>query len=382
MYPSRLHSPSSAGRLSGIDMADTYTIYGSVVRDGCVIADGAVCVEKNKIVYSGPRAQAPVVNGVTEVSGGYILPGFIDIHCHAGGAVWSHEDPVRFAAHHLAHGTTGVCCTLYRDLGIDGMLQGIEAIKAAMPEAPSILGVHLEGPYLNPKYGAATVDGEIHADPAEYLPLLDTGIVRHSTFAPEVAGTDRYLADLRERGIVGSIGHSAASPEEVEKAVRNGARCVTHLFDATGASISPARWDGTIEVDFNAAALLCDELYYEIICDSKGVHVRPQMLQLVKKLAGVSRIIGVTDACTGSPDDGTDLNFENGELMGSKLTMDQVARNFHAAGFSLPEIAEVTSGNAARLLGLYHKIGSLHPGKQADIVVLREDFTVAQVYKA
>ncbi len=137
----------------------------------------------------------------------------------------------------------------------------------------------------------------------------------------------------------------------------------------------------TIETDFNAAVLLCDDLYYELICDSMGVHVRREMLQLTKKLVGASRIIGITDAC-GGPSGTGDVNFEDGELNGSKLTMDQVAKNFYAAGFSLSEIAMVTAGNAAKLLGIYSETGSLEQGKRADIVALEKDFTVKRVYKA
>ncbi len=382
-FPKRSHSRLSAGKLLDIDlkMKDTYTLYGTVVTDGCIIESGAVAVENGTILYAEAREHAPVIGEVEDLTGCVLLPGFIDIHCHAGGEVWCHEDPHAVAEYHLKRGTTGLCCTLYRDLGTDGILAAQEKVKAAMKDSPSILGVHLEGPYLNPRYGAKPSDKPLFADPKEYIPLLETGIVRHATFAPEVEGTDQFLTDLLRLGIVGSIGHSEASPEAVRRAADRGARCVTHLFDATGSSISPTRWDGTIETDFNAAALLCDDLYYEIICDSMGVHVRREMLQLTKKLVGASRIIGITDAC-GGPGSTGDVNFEDGELNGSKLTMDQVAKNFYAAGFSLSEIAMVTAGNAAKLLGIYGETGSLEQGKRADIVALTKDFTVKRVYKA
>lgn len=383
MFPKQLHSRLSAGKLLGINlvMKNTYTLYGTVVTGGCIIEDGAIAVRDGRIIYAGSRSQSPVTGETEDLNGLYLLPGFIDIHCHAGGETWCHEDPRAVAEYHLQHGTTGLCCTLYRDLGIDGIMAAQQKIKAAMKDTPGILGVHLEGPYLNPRYGSKPSDKPLVAEPSEYMPLLETGIVRHVTFAPEVEGTDRFLADLLRLGIVGSIGHSAASPEAVRRAADGGARCVTHLFDATGASISPTRWDGTIETDFNAAALLCDDLYYEMICDSMGVHVRKEILQLTKKLVGASRIIGITDAC-GGPGDAGDVNFEDGELNGSKLTMDQVARNFYAAGFSMPEIAMVTAGNAAKLLGIYGETGSLDQGKRADIVALTQDFTVERVYKA
>lgn len=365
-----------------MEHTNTYTLYGDIVTGGCIIENGAVAVRDGRILYVGPREHAPIIGPVQDWTGAYLLPGFIDIHCHAGGEIWCHEDPRAVAAYHLQHGTTGLCCTFYRDLGMDGILAAQEKVKAAMMEdTPSILGVHLEGPYLNPRYGSKPSEKPIAAVREEYMPLLETGIVRHVTFAPEVDGTEDFLADLLRLGIVGSIGHSAASYEKVRRAAEGGARCVTHLYDATGASIAPARWDGTIEADFNAAALLCDDLFYEIICDSMGVHVRREILQLTKKLVGPARIIGITDAC-GGPGGSGDVNFEDGELMGSKLTMDKVAKNFYAAGFSIPEIAMVTAGNAARLLGIYQDRGSIDIGKRADIVALAKDFTVQCVYMA
>ncbi len=362
-------------------MENTYTLYGDVVTDDRIIKNGAVAVQDGRIRYVGSKMTVPQMGAVQDWSGSYLIPGFIDIHCHAGGDIWVYEDPETAAKYHLQHGTTGLCCTLYRDLGIGEILAAQEKIKDAMLDTPNILGVHLEGPYLNPRYGSKPSEKPLEAMREEYMPLLETGIVRHVTFAPEVPGTDRLLSDLLHMGIVGSIGHSEASPEQVRRAVDSGAQCVTHLYDATGASITPTRWDGTIEVDFNMAALLCDSLFYEIICDSMGVHVRRELLQLTKKLVGASRIIGITDAC-GGPGGSGDVNFEDGELMGSKLTMDQVAKNFHAAGFSMPEIAMATAGNAARLLGIYQDRGSIDPGKRADIIALTKDFTIQCVYKA
>ena len=273
-----------------------------------------------------------------------------------------------------------MCATLYRDLSIEETVNAIAKIRAAMKECKNIIGVHLEGPYLNPKYGSMLVDGEVFADPSDYMQLFSDDTVVHVSFAPEVKGTDELLRVLCEKGIVPSIGHSMASYSQVSSAVSGGVKNVTHLFDATGASVSPTRWDGTIEVDFNAAALLCDDLTYEIICDEKGIHVRPEMLRLAAKTVGIDNLIGITDACTGSCDD-TDVNIVNGELTGSKLTMNKVFRNFVNCGFSLTDAVKFTSANAARLMGL-HSVGSLDVGKRADIAVLDKSFEVLKVYKA
>lgn len=357
-----------------------YTIYGAVVVGDTVITDGAVAVENGIIKYCGKREDAPVIGECTDYKEALIVPGFIDIHCHAGGEYWCYEDPRAVANYHLAHGTTSMCETLYRDMNIDETVKAIADIREAMAECKNIIGVHLEGPYLNPKYGSMVQDTEVVADPADYMKLFDDDTVVHVSFAPEVAGTDALLKVLCEKGIVPAIGHSVASYEEVKNSVDGGVKNVTHLFDATGASISPTRWDGTIEVDFNAACLLCDGITYEIICDKDGIHVRPEMLRLAAKTVGIDNLIGITDACTGSADD-TDVNIVDGELTGSKLTMNKVFKNFVSIGFDYCDAVKFTSSNAARLMGLYDR-GSLEVGKAADIAVMNENCDIIKVYKA
>ena len=210
------------------------------------------------------------------------------------------------------------------------------------------------------------------------MPLAESGLVKQWTFAPEVENTDEFLSDLVKMGICPAIGHSAASPAEVSRAAKGGARLVTHLYDATGCAVEPTAYDGTIEVSFSFATLLEDNLYYEIICDKCGVHVRPEFVRLTAKTVGVDRICGVTDACTGDESD-TDINIVDGELYGSKLTMDGVARNFAAIGFSLPDVFKITSKNPATVVGL-EKTGILKEGYFADIIVIDGDFNVEKVF--
>lgn len=357
-----------------------FTLIGKAVIAGRVEENAAVAVSNSRIIYAGDISSAPDCGERIAVNG-WILPGFIDIHCHAGGGIWVHNDLKKASDFHLKHGTTTMCATVYRDLGIDGMCRAVEKISGEMKDCPNVLGVHLEGPYLNPSYGALSNGAKIRAEKSDYLKLISYPAVRHVTFAPEVDGTDEFLSELVKRNIVPSVGHSAGSPEDVARAAKNGVKNVTHLFDATGSSVSPTRWAGTIETDFNMCALIEDSLTYEIICDKDGVHVRPEMVRLVKKTAGVDRIIGITDAC-GDDGEGEEINILNGELNGSKLTMNRVARNFYNLGFTMPEVVKVTSENAARLMGIYDRKGSLEKGKDADIVTLDENFNVISVYKS
>jgi len=161
------------------------------------------------------------------------------------------------------------------------------------------------------------------------------------------------------------------------------------MFDATDASIKPTRWGGTIETTFNCACLLRDELYCEIICDREGIHVRPEMVKLAIKTAGVDRIVGITDSSYGSNPDGTrppeddyDVSFVNGELAGSKLTMDAVARNFKALGLSLVDVFKIVSENPAKAIRMSDTVGSLREGRHGDVLIIDEDINVKEVIKA
>lgn len=362
-------------------MMNTYTVYGRVVTPNEVIDNGAVAVENGRIVYSGAAVTAPLCGEKVNCSGLAVMPGFVDIHCHAGDETWFYENPAECAEYHLGHGTTTMCGTLYRDLGFDGIMSGLLKIRKAMPGCPNLCGAHLEGPYLNPNYGSKSTGEKTVVQRTDYMPLLKTGVVRYVTLAPEVDGLYQFLTDLVRMDIPVAMGHSEASPSDVKRFADGGATAVTHLFDATGASISPTRWGGTIETDFNAAALVRNDLYYELICDSMGVHVRRELVMLVKKTVGCGKMVAITDAC-GGPGDGSDVNFIDGELMGSKLTMDRVAANLSALGFTLPEIAELTSSNPARVIRRFGSVGSLEVGKRADIAILDDSFKPVRIFKS
>lgn len=351
---------------------------GRLLLGEALIPDGAVLAQDGIIVYSGPAAQAPKAD--YEAVDGILAPGFVDIHCHAAKQTFAHEDPVFVAEHHLRHGTTGMLLTLYRDLAHPQMLAAVERIKEKMAPGSNILGVHLEGPYLNPRYGTGH-GGSVQVVPAEYKALAHTGVIRQWTCAPEVPGTLPFIRYIADRGIVPAIGHSEASAQQVRQAEAAGARLVTHLFDATGCSYAQTRWAGTLETDMATAALACDGFYYEIICDSLGIHVRPEFIKLAIKAAGLGRIVGITDCYVG-PEDGSDVNFDGTDLSGSKLTMDQVARNFLALGLSVPQVFQITAENPARAIGMEGLVGSLKAGRRADILVIDDSINIQRIYKS
>lgn len=361
-----------------VTATNSLALRGRLLLDGQLIPDGIVLAEDGIIRYSGPASLAP--EGSYEQVDGILAPGFVDIHCHAAGQVFAHTDPAAVAEHHLQHGTTGMLLTLYRDLPHSRMLSAVKAIGQQMVPGSNILGVHLEGPYLNPRYGTGH-GGSVQVVPEQYRELADTGLIRQWTCAPEVPGVMEFIRYIAQRGIVPAMGHSEASPEQVRQAEAAGARIVTHLFDATGCSYPQTRWAGTLETDMATAALVCDELYYEIICDRDGIHVRPEFVKLAVKAAGVERILGITDCYVG-PEDGSDVNFDGTDLSGSKLTMDQVARNFLALGLSLPQVFQIVAENPAKAIGMDGLVGSLKVGCRCDVLVIDETIRVHRIYKS
>lgn len=359
----------------------------TLVRGNLVLREeteprGGVLLEERNILGVFPEALAEKVSAERTLDFGekVIAPGFVDIHCHGSPEILGADDPVAAAREHYSHGTTSLLLSLYRNLNFEETMTALGRIRDAMRgEAGNLLGAHMEGPYLNPDFGSKRSD-TVRIQPNEYRRILGTGIVRQWTFSPEFEGGCEFCAEIAAAGVVPAIGHSRASADEVRRAVKNGARIVTHITDATGASVYPSRYPGTKEVDFDAACLLSDGLFYEIINDREGIHVRKDMIRLLIKIAGIGRIVGITDCFPGG-EAGRDVNFTNGELSGSRLTMDEVARNFLALGLTLPEVFRVTSYNPARALRLENRIGQLCAGCRADLLVTDENLTEIEVLR-
>ena len=178
-------------------------------------------------------------------------------------------------------------------------------------------------------------------------------------------------------GAVPALGHTEMDPIAAERAVAKGARITTHLFDAMG-SWTGAHWSGGVQQDSAALiALAIPGLYYELICDSRGIHVDPYMLRLVRKIKGEDRLILISDACVfdGPIPDGydgvTDLCFDfAGEIAGSKLSLDVACRNMMKhTGASIVDVFRYASYNPSRAIGFLDR-GEIAVGKRADLVIV------------
>jgi N-acetylglucosamine-6-phosphate deacetylase len=243
-----------------------------------------------------------------------------------------------------------------------------------------ILGAHLEGPYINPAMPGAQNPAYVRrADPVETRELLDVGVIRRITLAPEYPENRLFLTDAVAQGISVSAGHTQATPDDLREAIRLGLRYTTHTFNAMIGLHH--RNPGTA-----GAALAFDELTCELISD--GVHVHPLVIKVLIRAKGLERVVLITDAMAGAgmPDgqyelgnlavtvtDGQARLTHGGALAGSVLTFErgfQIARQ--AVGLPIADAWAISSANAARALGPHVHNGQIERGFDADLVLLND----------
>lgn len=326
-----------------------------------------VVVEDGLITAVEPVASAPDVT---------LAPGFVDLQVNgvddldvaaARDADWDRFDELLFAT-----GVTTWCPTLVT-APLDDMAERI----AGVPTRSSIAGIHLEGPFLGGKPGAHPRDLLLPID-LDWLLSLPAS-VRIVTLAPELEGAAEAVRALSSRGITVSLGHSAATLDQVRACVDAGARMVTHLFN--GMPLLHHREPGVV-----GATLTDDRVVAGLIADL--VHVHPTAIDIAFR-AKPGRIALVTDAVAWRSErigrieiahDGFAPRLPDGTLAGSSLTMDAAVRNVVGeAGVSLADALTASSTTPADLLGLADR-GRIEPGRRADLVSLDADLCVRSVW--
>ena len=366
----------------------------TIVLENSYIFDGVLQIEEGKIVSFGTRGSLHIPPNATRIdaNGCYLGPGLIDIHAHAGGEHPFAAEPVAAAQHMLRHGVTSVLATLYYELAPNDFVCAIDRINAAMDSgaAPNIKGFYMEGPYMNPRYGAFADQNQWKGPiaPADYIPLLEHAGTRAKVWAiaPEREGIRNFVEDARRFApdAIFSVGHSEASAEQVEALMPLGLCLATHHTNAIG---NPPRHAGCHRPGIEDAVYANDAIYAELIVDSIGIHVAPYLLRLiVSRLKRRDRLILISDATAfrrdeNIPDAGADLSFdENGDLAGSRLTLEVACRNMiRHTGASIADAFRYASTNPARLLG-FHSLGAIAAGKTADLVCVDDTFHVNAVF--
>jgi N-acetylglucosamine-6-phosphate deacetylase len=371
----------------------------SLVLPGGVIDRGWLLVEDGRITGLAATAgqPEPVLGPETPVydaAGRHVLPGFVDMHVHGGGgAAFSSGDAgqaLTAARFHLAHGTTTVMAST-----VTGELPEIErqiGELAGLVQDGVLAGVHLEGPFISKARCGAHDPSLLRApEPASVKRLLRAGhgAVRMITIAPELEHGMDSVRLLTEEGVIAAVGHTDATYAQTRKAIDLGAPVGTHVFNA----MRPVhhREPGPV-----TALLEQEQVIGEVVND--GLHVHPSVVGLMYAAAGAHRIALITDAmvAAGMGDgeyslgpltvqvrDGAARLADGDSLAGSTLTMDVALRNtVRLAGVSLPDAAVSASLTPARALGLADEIGSLEPGKRADLVVLDQDLRLVSVMRS
>ncbi|MFD7893976.1 N-acetylglucosamine-6-phosphate deacetylase [Streptomyces sp. NPDC059568] len=357
-----------------------------VVLPTGTVEGGRVIVEGRRIVGAAPDDAA-----VLDLSGHWLVPGFVDMHNHGGGGAsftgGSVDDVLTGIRTHREHGTTTLVASTVT--GEMDFLAQRASILSELVEQGDLAGIHFEGPFISPcRKGAHSEELLRDPDPAEVRKLLDAarGTARMVTLATELPGGIDSVRLLAEHGVIAAIGHTDATYEQTVEAIDAGATVATHLFNA----MPPLghRTPGPI------AALLEDErVTVELIND--GTHLHPAALELAFHRAGGGRVAFITDAmdAAGFGDgryqlgplavdvkDGVARLVEGGSIAGSTLTLDTAFKRAATVDrLPVEEIVQAISANPAKLLGVDDRVGSLEPGKDADLVVLDAGFSVKGV---
>ncbi|WP_310387264.1 N-acetylglucosamine-6-phosphate deacetylase [Roseateles sp.] len=315
-----------------------------------------------------------------------VLPGFIDIHVHGGGGRDTMEGgdaALQMSRLHVRHGTTAMLATT-----MTAPLAEIELALAALgpvcrqraPNAARILGVHLEGPYINPGKLGAQPDFAKPASMAEIQALHALAPIKLITLAPEMAGTLALIAEARAAGFQVQIGHTAGTYEDGVAALKQGAGGFTHLFNAmTGLH---HREPGMV------GAALAHARYAEIIPDL--LHVHPGAIRVALRAIPCTFCVTDSTAAAGMPDGDYKLGrhtvtkcmggvrLPDGTLAGSTLTMDQALRNLVGMGLEIADASRRVSSYAAEYMGLSDR-GQLVVGAWADLVVMDRELQLQRV---
>jgi N-acetylglucosamine-6-phosphate deacetylase len=370
-----------------------FALRGARVFDGESIHGGlAVVVEDTRILDVVAVEKIPTGAEIRNLDGGLLVPGFIDVQVNGGGGALLNGNPTletvrRIAESHRRFGTTGMLPTVITDAP-EITAKAIAAVRHARAEnVPGVLGVHIEGPFLDKeRKGAHDVKFIREMKEADVIEIAnaDCGCVI-LTIAPNKVAPD-LIKSLACKGVLVSLGHSEASLVEVMKALAAGARAFTHLYNAM--SQMNGREPGMV-----GAALADPDSFCGVIAD--GYHVHDAALKVAFAAKPRNRIMLITDAmptAAGGPDSfelqgravhrvNGKLVLDDGTLAGSNLTMDEAVRYcVERLGVTLEDALRMASLNPALFLRRDHDLGRTKPGYLASLVHLGDDLRVLKTW--
>lgn len=355
---------------------------GSIVTDGNRIR----CVSNIDLHVVGAE--------IIDVNGGYIVPGGIDMHTHGGGGrdfIEGCEDAFREAVSaHLKHGTTSIYPTLS-----SSTIPTIEAAcnvceKLMAEENSPVLGLHIEGSYINPKEAGAQNPVLIKAPVIyEYETLLSKyKCIKRWDEAPELPGSVRFIKTCNMHGVLTALTCTRATYKDVVEAHKAGMTHAAHFYNAMPVVYKEHEFKvpGTVE-----SVYAMQDMTVEVIAD--GLHVPPVMLKVVHKIKGVERMALITDSLAYAASEG-DVSAEprvimedgvckladRSALAGSIATMDTLIRTcIQKANIPMEDVFRMASETPAKIMGVFDRKGSIEDGKDADIIVFDKDINLTYV---
>jgi N-acetylglucosamine-6-phosphate deacetylase len=379
---------------------------GTVILEDRLLAGAEVVVDDDRIaaINTAPTSGA----GAVDLDGGYLAPGFVDLHVHGGaGSDFMDGTPEAFRAvcrAHMRHGTTSLLptCTVARHDQHLRFLGLCQQFKKEDTGGARVLGAHFYGPYFayeaRGAHPAAGIRPPVLEEYGQYLEFADSIVT--ATVAPELPGAEGFVSACRAKGVRCTTGHSHATFEQMEAAVKWGVQHIDHIFCAMSdrarlrqTQTYPMR-GGVLE-----ATLYFDELTTEIIADGK--HLQRELLLLAHKIKGPDRLALVSDCSRAldMPDgaymigpldggepfqkaDGVGLLPSGTALASSVVGMDHCVRTFcHLTGIPLETVVRMASLTPARIAGFESDLGSIAAGKRADLLVLDRELNVRTVYR-
>ncbi len=372
----------------------TQIINGHILTPNGWLKEGSVLVSDGKILEVTNSDLAVIGATVVDAKGMYIIPGFVAMNVHGGGGhdfKECTEEAFRTAiAAHLKHGTTTIFPTLSSSPK-DLICRAIDICQHLMKEENSpVLGLHIEGPYLNAKM-AGTLYKVKDPDVEEYTSILRQadGCIKRWDASPELPGAHDFACCLRSEGILAAITHTEAEFGEIKEAYAAGFTHAAQFYNAMPGfhKRREYKYEGTVE-----SVYLMDDMTVEVIADGK--HLPSTILRLVYKLKGVERTCLVTDALSFAAsdlrptedsrviiEDGVCKLADHSSLAGSIATMDVLVRTMvQKANIPLADAVRMASETPARLMGVSGRKGTLQRGKDADIIILDRNLNVRAVW--
>lgn len=374
----------------------TQIINGQILTPQGWLKDGSVLINDGKILEITNSDLAVIGATVIDAKGMFIVPGFVSMHCHGGGGHDFTEGTTEAfkeaVAAHLKHGSTTIFPTLSSTTFENIRLAAATCDQLMAEDADTtIMGLHIEGPYLNENMaGTQWKEFLKNPDPEEYKALVEsTKCIKRWDISPELPGAHDFARYMTSKGILTAITHTEAEYQEIKDAFAAGFTHAAHFYNAMPGfhKRREYKYEGTVE-----SVYLMDDMSVEVIAD--GIHLPATILKLVYKVKGVEKTCLVTDSLKFAGYTGETINdpnyvIENGvckwadrqTLAGSIATADVLIQTMvKKAGIPLEDAVRMASETPARIMGVLDRKGTLERGKDADIIALDRDLNVRAVW--